>query len=304
MFFRKHILLLAGIGLFVCSLSAQSTRIQNVFPSSRVLNAHSTETLPARTMDIRIGHRFGTLSDGWETLYGLENVADVQIGVEYGITRDLMVGINRTKGTGPYRAMVHTFGKYRILAQTDDNKVPVSVALMAQASVSTMKANPDSTAINHFPKFGHRWQFSTQLMVSRRFGSWLSLQGNAWWLHRNYVNFADKNSVFVVGLAARAKITNSFALILDAAYPISSYRKPSNGYYFPLGIGMEFNTGAGHVFQVNFTNAGGLSEPDFLLDSRADWFKGGFRLGFTISRHFMFKQKKKKDEAEENLLEF
>jgi hypothetical protein len=304
MFFRKHILLLAGIGLSVCSLSAQSTRIQNVFPSSRVLNAHSTETLPARTMDIRIGHRFGTLSDGWETLYGLENVADVQIGVEYGITRDLMVGINRTKGTGPYRAMVHTFGKYRILAQTDDNKIPVSVALMAQASVSTMKANPDSTAINHFPKFGHRWQFSTQLMVSRRFGSWLSLQGNAWWLHRNYVNFADKNSVFVVGLAARAKITNSFALILDAAYPISDYRKPANGYYFPLGIGMEFNTGAGHVFQVNFTNAGGLSEPDFLLDSRADWLKGGFRLGFTISRHFMFKQKKKKDEVEENLLEF
>jgi hypothetical protein len=301
---HKHLLLMAGLCFSAHALSAQSTRIQNVFPSSRILNAHSTETLPERTLDIRIGHRFGTLSDGWETLYGLENVADVQIGVEYGITRDLMVGINRTKGTGPYRAMVHTFGKYRLLAQTEDNKVPVSVSLMAQASVSTMKRNPDSTAINHFPKAGHRWQFATQLMVSRRFGSWLSLQANAWWLHRNYVHYNDKNSVFVVGLGARAKLTNSFALIFDGAYPISSYRNADNGYYFPLGVGMEFTTGAGHVFQVNFTNAGGLSEPDFLLDSRANWLKGDFRLGFTISRHFMFKAKKKKDEVEENLLEF
>jgi hypothetical protein len=304
MFSRYLLLPLVVYFLYCGSLSAQSTRIQNVFPSSRILNAHSTETLPARTLDIRIGHRFGTLSDGWETLYGLENVADVQIGVEYGITRDLMVGINRTKGTGPYRAMVHTFGKYRLLAQTEDNKVPVSVSLLAQASVSTMKRNPDSTAINHFPKAGHRWQFATQLMVSRRFGSWLSLQANAWWLHRNYVHYDDKNSVFVVGLGARAKLTNSFALILDGAYPLSGYRKPGNGYYFPLGVGMEFTTGAGHVFQVNFTNAGGLSEPDFLLDSRADWLNGDFRLGFTISRHFMFKEKKKKDEVEENLLEF
>lgn len=305
-FSPKKITAMLAIALTGCTgvLTAQSTRVQEVFPSTRVINSHSTETLKERTLDVRIGHRFGALNDGWETLYGFENVADVQIGVEYGITNDLMVGLNRNKGTGPYRALMNAFGKYRILAQTDDNKIPVSVTAMAQVSMSTMKRSPDTMAVNNFPKTGHRLIYSTQLMVSRRFGTWLSLQANGWWIHRNYVSNLDKNSVFAAGLAARIKCTKTLAIILDAAVPFSDLRKPANGYYFPLGAGLEFTTGAGHVFQLNFTNAGGLSEPDFLLDSRSDWFDGGFRFGFTISRHFMFKKKAKPGAEEENLLDF
>ena len=68
----------------------------NTFNSSRVINSHSTEMLEKRTMDFRIGHRFGDIAGaigGPGTLFGIDNSADISIGLEYGITNNLNFGI-------------------------------------------------------------------------------------------------------------------------------------------------------------------------------------------------------------------
>ena len=53
----------------------------------------------------------------------------------------------------------------------------------------------------------------------------------------------------------------------------------------PVGFGLEFDTG-GHVFQLNLTNAKGLSAADYIPYTNTKWSDGEFRLGFTISRLF------------------
>jgi hypothetical protein len=57
------------------------------------------------------------------------------------------------------------------------------------------------------------------------------------------------------------------------------------GFYTPFGIGLEMETG-GHIFQINFTNATGIIENDYIPYTTKQWSENEFRLGFTISRIF------------------
>jgi hypothetical protein len=75
-------------------------------------------------------------------------------------------------------------------------------------------------------------------------------------------------------------------VIVDANIPFSEYRSPENDFYTSLGFGLEIETGGGHVFQINVTNAKGISENDYIPYTQSDWGEGEFRLGFTISRIF------------------
>ena len=57
-----------------CNLMAQDDDkfAYKTFKSVKVINMHSTETLPARTLDIRIGHKFGDLAGsagGWQSFF-------------------------------------------------------------------------------------------------------------------------------------------------------------------------------------------------------------------------------------------
>jgi len=77
------------------------------FSSTRIINGHSVETLGKGYMDMRIEHRFGDMAGdfgGWENMFGFDNLSDMRIALEFGITDELMVGFGRSKGTGfPFR---------------------------------------------------------------------------------------------------------------------------------------------------------------------------------------------------------
>ena len=68
--------------------------------------------------------------------------------------------------------------------------------------------------------------------------------------------------------------------------PFSELRTTQEGFYNPIGVGFEWETGGGHVFQINFTNATGIMETDYLPYTQSNWGDGEYRLGFTISRGF------------------
>ena len=105
------------------------------------------------------------------------------------------------------------------------------------------------------------------------------------YIHRNFVPQNDENGLFSLGLAARLQLTKVFGLIADTTIPFSSLRTTDQGFYLPLGFGLEVDTG-GHVFQINLTNTTGLAATDYIPNTRSNWADGQFRLGFTISRLF------------------
>ncbi len=262
---------------------------QQTFKDTRVINTHTVETLAKRKLDVRIGHRFGDIAGnngGWQTFYGLENAADILFGLEYGIVDNLTVGLSRTKGAGPLKKLINTSLKYRFARQKKDNSMPFTMTAYGVLSCSTMAKDTSNTEVlNNFPEFSHRFMYTLQMLIARKFSNAFSLQIIPSYTHRNLVPFNDDNNLFSLGFAFRIQITKVFGIIGDATFPFSELRTKENGYYPPLGIGLEVDTG-GHIFQINFTNARGIIETDYIPNTQSDWSQGQFRLGFTISRTF------------------
>lgn len=285
----KNRLLIIICALFIFStleINAQDPVFQT-FKDTRIINSHSVETVPNRKLDFRIGHRFGNLKDGWEKLYGLENATDVLFGLEYGVSNELTIGVSRTKGAGALGALVSPSAKYRILHQKDDNSMPISLTLMGVSTISTMKST-EGDALTNFDKFAHRVSYTAQALVARKFSERFTLQIMPGYTHRNKVNYNDVNGIFSVGAATRIQINKVFGIIADATFLLTDRPKTVDGsqiYYAPMGIGLEIDTG-GHIFQINFTNATGIIENDYIPYTTSNWGNKEFRLGFTISRIF------------------
>lgn len=262
--------------------------VYQTFKDTRVINSHTVETVPNRKLDFRIGHRFGNLKDGWSSLYGLENAADVLFGFEYGFSDVLTIGVSRTKGSGPLRALISPSIKYRIIQQKTEGGSPISFTLMGVGSISTANSSDAEGSLANFDKFAHRVSYTVQGLLARKFSDRFSFQIMPGYTHRNQVDFDDVNGIFSVGAATRIQITKVFGIIADATIPIANRpdNDEGNTKYFPaIGIGLEVDTG-GHVFQMNFTNATGIIENDYIPYTESSWGKGEFRLGFTISRLF------------------
>lgn len=272
---------------FLC-MDAQTEEIYGTFKDRNIVNTRTVETLPKRKLDIRIGHKFGDLAGdngGWENFYGLENASDIMIGADYGITDNLTVGFNRTKGAGPLKQLLNGSLKYKFIRQKNLGSTPVSMALVGVLTYSTMKKTDIVDAINFFEKSTHRMVYNAQLLIARKFSNAFSIQVAPGYTHRNIVALDDENGIFSLAMAARIQLTKNTGLIIDYTVPFSDVRTPDNSYYHPFGIGFEFETG-GHIFQLNFTNATGIMETDYIPNTRTNWSDGEFRMGFTISRLF------------------
>ncbi len=272
------------------SLNAQEEVVEKAyafqtFKSVRMINMQSTETLPKRSLEYRIMHKFGDFAGangGWSNFFGLENAADIGIQLEYGITDNIGISIARVKGSSTYRQnMVGTF-KYRFLRQLEGGGMPVTMTFYGLANMSTSKksANPDL-----YDKFSGRLAYSGQIIIARKFNERFSFQLSSGYVHRNKVSSIDKNGLPFIGAATRVQISKVYGIIADFNYPFSKLRTAENGYYPSMGIGLEIETG-GHIFQINFTNSRGLNETDYIPNTRSNWADGQFRLSFNISRLF------------------
>jgi len=285
MFLRKVYLLLFPL-LFFFDIQAQNY-VTESFKDTRVINTHSVETLPARKLDVRISHRFGDLAGdrgGWQNFYGLETASDVLIGADYGVTDRFTIGLNRTKGVGVMSRLVNTSAKLRLTRQTRGEN-PFSITVVGEMSISTLPRSTDPNSILFFEAFSHRFIYSGQLLVATVIGEKFTLQVSPGFVHRNIVGALDVNGFANLGIQAKYQFNKGFALIFDTTILFTDTRTNDTGYYMPLGVGFEFDTG-GHVFQINLTNANGLATPDYIPNTTTSWGDGEFRMGFTISRLF------------------
>lgn len=262
--------------------------LPKTFTSTRVICGHSVETLPEKTLDFRIEHRFGDMfgtNGGAQTLFGFDNLADIRIALEYGFSKNLMMGFGRSKGSGtPYRSLLDGFIKYRILHQNKKN--PISLSLTMGSSFTYMTASSDLSQVSNFPKWTHRFSYFTQVNAARRFGDWLSIAIMPTFVHQNYVATVDQNDVLALGAAVRVKLTNRFALISEYYHAFSAKGlRPNEIFKQSLGLALEWHT-FGHNFTINLTNAAGIGETQFVNNTYSDWLKGQFRLGFCVGRKF------------------
>jgi hypothetical protein len=273
---------------FAQTLEEEETFVPKTFASTRIICGHSVETLPERTLDFRIEHRFGDMfggNGGVQNMFGFDNLADIRIALEYGLTKNMMVGFGRSKGANtPYRSLLDGFLKYKVLSQGKES--PISLSAIAGASFTYMTASSDLSQVSHFPKVSHRFAYFTQINAARRFGDRVSIALMPTLVHQNYVAANDQNDVFALGAAARVKLTTRFALITEYYHTFAAAGlRPSNEFKRSLAFALEWYT-FGHTFTINLTNAAGMGETQFVNNTYSDWLKGQFRLGFCVARKF------------------
>lgn len=279
--------------LFFIGTSAICQDVTQTFNSTRIVNAHSTETLGKKMWEYRIEHRFGDFAGangGVQTGFGFDQAADIRMAMEYGINDKLMAGIGRSKGIGrPYTSLIDGFMAARFLTQNLEKKIPVSAALIGKMYYTYMKQVNDAQSVAFFDnKLERRFAYSTQLVVTRKFSDRISLAIMPTYVHRNYVAQDDVNDLFSFGAAANIKINKSMGVILEYFYNFEDddFRTSATN---SLGIGFEFVTN-GHNFHINWTNSRGFGELQYIALTQEDWLKGQFRLGFSISRNFKIKK--------------
>ena len=270
------------------------------FKTTKIVNAQNIETVKKRNLDFRVTHRFGNiynsasanaLNEAAHTAFGLDNSTDIRTSFDYGITDKLTVGIGRSK----YREMNDATVKWRFLTQKENNKIPVSVCFYGNLGYTSMTTdNLYAGTIRPATNEAHRVQYASQLLIARKFNSWFSLQIMPTYIHRNFIKQQlntengkeDQNGLFSLGVGGRLKLSKRFALVADYFYNFSEFQANNpSGYYNPLGVGIEIETG-GHVFHINYTNGPAILESSLLTSTQDSWAKGQIKLGFNISRWF------------------
>ena len=248
------------------------------FSGTRLVNGHSVETRHKNILEFIITHRFGKLNSGAYQAFGLDNSA-VRIGLEYGITDRLNVGIGRSSSD----KTLDYLAKYKVLQQS--KTMPVTVTVLGTASYRGFK-DVVSNELNTTEKMS----YVTQLLIARKLSSRVSLQLAPSLLYRTTVDQdIAVNNLISLGMGGRIKITKSMAVVLE--YYLRLNEKSNNPYNDAIGINIEFETG-GHVFQLVFTNTLGMVERHFMAETEGDFFDGDIHFGFNITRAFQLGRKK------------
>jgi len=250
-------------------------KVKAGFKTTRVMNGHSFENVAKGVLDFKINHRFGTLNGGFYELFGLDQ-AYQKMSFDYGVSDRFMVGVGRASFGKVYDA----FGKYKILWQTSDNKMPVSLLYYTSINVKTLKWQ-DPNRENYFSS---RLAYTHQLILGRKFNENFSMQLSPTLVHRNLVaTKAEKNDVFALGFSGRQKLGNRLAFTWE--YFLVPKGQLASNFKNSLSLGFDIETG-GHVFQVHFTNSTSMVDQGFICETTNSWGNGGVHFGFNVSRVF------------------
>jgi hypothetical protein len=247
-------------------------KVTSAFKALKIVNLESTKLAAKGDLYFVVAHRFGSIKDGFEGFYGLDN-ANTQIKFIYGLTNGLNVSAARSEFAYDFAT------KYMLLPQIKDG-FPVTIAGFNSLSINnTLKESL-------YPKleFKDRLTYVAQLLISRKFSEKLSLEIVPSFFHQNFVDDVDQsNTQYAIGFGGRYKFAKRWSLNMDYAAHLN--RAPNSLYKNPLSIGFDLETG-GHVFQMHFTSSQAIDEAGYLGRTTGDWRKGDIFFGFNLARVF------------------
>ncbi len=259
--------LLAGV-----ETPSAKEKVTSAFKALKIVNLESTKLAAKGDLYFVVAHRFGSIKDGFEGFYGLDN-ANTQIKFIYGLTNGLNVSAARSEFAYDFAV------KYMLLPQIKDG-FPVTIAGFNSLSINnTLKESL-------YPKleFKDRLTYVAQLLISRKFSEKLSLEIVPSFFHQNFVEDVDQsNTQYAIGFGGRYKFAKRWSLNMDYAAHLN--RAPNSLYKNPLSIGFDLETG-GHVFQMHFTSSQAIDEAGYLGRTTGDWTKGDIFFGFNLARVF------------------
>ena len=275
-------------GIEIASAQMQRTRavpdgpVDELFLIGSVAGMSTVTNLEANNLNSTIMHNFGLVSGGLEDFYGLDLGAAVRLGLDYGVTDKLSIGVGRTS----VEDNVDLRFKYTVLRQLKSDKIPVEVAIKGDMGVTTQ----ENTIFEDFT-FTERLNYFASVMVARQFNDKITLQIAPMISHFNTVvkdnTGQPEHTHMGLGFAGRIKLNIRNSLTFEYL-PVIGERTQGTKNHFALGY--EVETG-GHVFQMFFMAGRWFTEQHLLARNTDDFLAGDFRLGFNINRIFSLGKK-------------
>jgi len=286
---RKTFLLLL-LTTFMISLSAQeeaqtkekSKPVRFTFGTGLLIENQTVETTYKGRPELQIHHRF-SLIENYHNLFGIFGAANTRLGLNYGITDRLMVGVGTTKD---YKLQDIQW-KYLILRQNEDNSMPVSLAYYGNLVIDAQRKEAFGPVERY--RDIHRLSYFTQIILARKFNDVFSFQVAPSVIYFNavphYTNESKyKNLNFGLSAGARAAVFGSHSIIVEydqllTRQDLDEQPKPN------LSVGWEIGT-ATHTFQIFASHYSQIINQRNLLYHTNNFADGEYLIGFNITVRF------------------
>jgi hypothetical protein len=256
----------------VDSVSNSKNKVESAFKALKIVNLESTKLAAKGDLYFIVAHRFGSLKEGFEGAYGLDN-AVTQLKFVYGLYDWFTLSAARSE-------LAYDFSGKFLLKSQEENGFPVAIAAFSSIGFNnTLKES-------NYPKmeFKNRLIYVSQVLISRKFNSKLSLEVAPTFFHENFVvDDNQDNSQYAIGMGGRYKFAKRWSVNIDYAAHLN--RSSTSSFKNPLSLGVDLETG-GHVFQMHFSSSQGIHEAGFLGNTTGDWTTGDIFFGFNLLRVF------------------
>lgn len=257
------------------------------FESSLLIDNQTVMVPIKNTFEFDIQHRFGTMQNGFTDLAGMYAPSNIRMGFFFVPVNNLAVGFGFSKKN----TLLDFNAKYALLKQYKGWRMPVSVTYFGNVVLDPR--NEEDTEIYHKTD---RLSFFHQLIIARKFNSWLSVQVAPSLSHYNLqTDRAMDNDHFAIAFGAQVKISPVMSILVNVDQPISRHdqRNPNPN----VCVGVQMSTSS-HAFQIFLGNYDGLIPQEnnmYFQGNNYDDFGGfwdhmanRFRIGFNITRLWNF----------------
>jgi hypothetical protein len=253
--------------------------VRSTFETTSLIDNPTIMGPVAKGIQLNILHRFGTVKNGITDLYGIYAPSNIRMGLNYGITDRIMIGIGTTKD---YKLQDVNW-KVALIQQNRAGTIPLSVSyygnMVIDASPKGNFGNPD-----RFREI-HRFSYMTEIIVARKFSERISFQVAPSVAYYNAVDSTLKNINVGVSVGGRVKITDATSIIVEYDQPITKAKVKEFDAKPNVGIGFEIGT-ATHAFQVFVSTAKDIIGQRILVYNQNDFTKGEVMMGFNITVRF------------------
>lgn len=245
-----------------------------IFKGLKVINFESTKLVANKGFSFIVSHRFGTVKDGFQNLFGLDQ-AVTHLNFVYGISENVNISASRSSNQKIYELG----SKIRLVKQRKGEN-PFNIVVYSSVLANTGLDKDNLSKL----EFKHRLSYVAQLLVSRKMNSKLSFILSPTFFHDNYISDDyQNNSQYGIGFGGRYKIGKRWSL--NTEYGVHLNRSNNSLYNNPFSIGVDLETG-GHVFQLHFTNSQSMNTNGVFGTSTGDWTEGDVYFGFNLARSF------------------
>lgn len=251
----------------------KTTNNFSAFKAIKIVNNQSTKQASEKELYLYVSHRFGSIDEGINTLFGLD-IANTKIELLYGLTNNLQIGFSRES----FKKTYSLNAKYNITTQS--SKLPINSSLYISYNYNSLLDQ------DIYPNLSNsdRNLFFGQLLLSKNFSDKISLQLSPTYAKRgfNETIFEQENNI-ILGLASSYRITNRLAFNIE--YSANLDRPEISPFNDVLSFGIDIETG-GHVFQLLFSNTQTIDNVSVMTDAEGSWKDGKIYFGFNILRVF------------------